>query len=248
MEALSPLALIFLGYTCLLLPALAVLSRVGGGATESAEVAATESGETDATPETAVEPSRASMYVGALFVLGGLITLGLLAAREFELEVFAMPRLGGWEIALGVAVLGASYGINGLVVSWMSEDERRAGEAFIPKTATDWAAFTAAALLGGVAEEVAYRGVALALLTEATGSVLLALAVCVVSFAVGHSGQGKKAVVAVAVGALLFHLLVHLTDTLVVAMVVHVVYDLTAVAWGARKLAREGVEALVKRP
>jgi hypothetical protein len=40
MDALSPLILIFLGYTCFLLPGLAVLSSAGEGAAEGGEGAA----------------------------------------------------------------------------------------------------------------------------------------------------------------------------------------------------------------
>lgn len=232
MDALSPLALVFLGYACLLLPGLAVLSRGGEGSAEGGEARA----------------PRVSMYVGSLFVLGALLTLTVLTARETGIELFSMAGIGPWDVILALAVLGVAYGINAVVVSRMSESERRAGVEIIPRTVPEWTAFSAAAVLAGVAEEAAYRGVALVLLTELTGAWWVAVAICVVAFAVGHAGQGRKAIVAVAVGAVAMHLLVHLTNTLVLAMAVHAVYDLTAVAWGARRIAREGVEALVQRP
>ena len=236
MDTLSPQALIFLGYALLLLPGLAVLSRGGEAETEGAH------------QEDGAEGSRVSMYVGSLFVLGGLLTLSVLAGREVGVELFSVRSLRAWDWLLAFVILGIAYATNAVTVSWMSEAERRAGVAFIPQTRPEWTVFSLAALLGGIAEEAAYRGVVVVLLTRATGSAWVAVGLSVVAFAIGHAGQGRKAVVAVAFGALTMHLLVELTNTLLLAMAVHVVYDLTAVAWGARRIAREGVEALVKRP
>ncbi len=266
MDALSPLALVFLGYVLLFLPALVLLG--GRGETEAGEAEADgpeadEAGHEDADQDGSEQASgeqasgeqdgeagssRVSMYLGSFFVLGLLLTLSVLAAGEADVELFALPAVGVWDVLFTLAALGLAYGINAVVVSWMSESERRAGAEIIPRTGTEWTVFSVVAVLAGVAEEAAYRGVAVALLTQITGSWWAAVALCVMAFAVAHAGQGRKAIVAVAVGALSLHLLVQLTNTLVFAMLVHAVYDLTAVAWGARRIAREGLEALVRRP
>ena len=76
--------------------------------------------------------------------------------------------------------------------------------------------------------ESAYRGVAIASLTWLLGNAWLAVLVSAVAFALAHSTQGWKSAVIVFFLALSMHALVAFTGTLVIAMVVHTVYDLVA--------------------
>ena len=89
-------------------------------------------------------------------------------------------------------------------------------------------------LAAGFAEEAAYRGLGMLVLgvlgIQPWWSALLLSA----AFAVAHAVQGRLGVVIVFAMALVMHALVALTGTLLIAMVVHIAYDLVAVVVTAR--------------
>jgi membrane protease YdiL (CAAX protease family) len=100
------------------------------------------------------------------------------------------------------------------------------------------AIFALVAVMAGIAEEAAYRGVAVWILTPVFGNPLPAMLLSMMAFAVSHAIQGGKAMALIFVIAGVFHALVYFTDTLVVAMVVHATYDIIA-GHVAGKRARE---------
>jgi len=109
---------------------------------------------------------------------------------------------------------------------------------WLPRSPGEHALYVTVALAAGVAEEAAYRGVGWEVLSWSLGggpeAVWGGAALLCVAFALAHATQGPQAVVFVASTAVVMHVLVMLTDTLVVAMVVHAVYDVLA-AWLARR-------------
>jgi membrane protease YdiL (CAAX protease family) len=83
-------------------------------------------------------------------------------------------------------------------------------------------------LIAGIGEEITWRGVQMALVVALTGNYWLAIALCAISFALAHAGQGWQSAAIIVVFGLGFHLLVWLAGSLYVAMAVHLAYDLTA--------------------
>jgi membrane protease YdiL (CAAX protease family) len=88
--------------------------------------------------------------------------------------------------------------------------------------------WVALSLSAGVGEELVWRGVLPSLLAVLTGSVAIAIALSVVSFALAHAIQGLRSVLAIATIAAAFHALVFVSGSLYVGMVVHFVYDVIA--------------------
>lgn len=86
-----------------------------------------------------------------------------------------------------------------------------------------WVAISA---LAGISEECAFRGLAYRLLVEMGLNVALAVAVCVIAFAIGHLTQGWRGVLGTFILALLFHALVFATHSLYLAIVFHAAYNL----------------------
>ena len=83
-----------------------------------------------------------------------------------------------------------------------------------------------AAVLAGIAEEAAYRGVGWQVLSWTLGDrSIVAMWILSVAFALAHRVQGWAAMVGIGVMAVLMHLLVWRTETLLVAIAVHVAYD-----------------------
>jgi len=179
---------------------------------------------------TAALPKRSASLIGTMFNLAILLFLSVMAGRDFGYPFFATPRVDARSIVAAIVALAACFGLRAISQSIRSEDERR--KMFVyqlaPRTAKEWALWTITVLIAGVAEEVAYRGVGMSILTYAVGNPWLAALICAIAFAVAHAVQGWKSGVIIFAIALVAHALVAFTGTLVYAIVVHIIYDLAA--------------------
>lgn len=112
-----------------------------------------------------------------------------------------------------------------------SDDERRKLLVYYlaPRSAREWRLKILVILAASIAEEVAYRGVAMSIMVFCTGNVVFPVIVCSLAFALAHWAQGLKSLVAIFLIAVAMHVLVLHTGTLVYAIFVHAVYDLVAV-------------------
>ena len=146
-----------------------------------------------------------------------------------------MARARDWAAA--AAALAACFVLREAARRMLSEEERRrlAVYRLAPRRATEWGAWWLVAVMAAIAEEIAYRGVGVAVLGYATGNLLVAVFVCAFAFAVAHALQGVKSAVVIFFFALVMHGLVQMTGTLVPAMAVHLTYDVIA----AMSIARE---------
>lgn len=191
-------------------------------------------------PGTPPLPSRSGIFIGTLILLSSLFLLAWLTGRTFGFDPFHIERLGTRELLAGLAALAGAFGLRWLSQAIRGEAERRNLPAFalMPRTSTEWGLYLATAVSAGLAEETAYRGVGMALLTWSTDSPILSAAVLSVAFGLAHLTQEWKSVAIVIAMALLMHGLVAFTGTLVIAMVVHTVYDVIAGILGSRDARR----------
>ncbi len=96
-------------------------------------------------------------------------------------------------------------------------------------------------VVASVAEEAAYRGVGFAILWYALGNGWVAAVLCAVAFALAHTVQGWRSAGWVFLIGLVMQGLAVLAGTLVLAMLVHLLYDLVAstlIAAEARQMDR----------
>ena len=191
-------------------------------------------------PGTPPLPSRSGIFIGTLILLSSLFLLAWLTGRTFGFDPFHIERLGTRDLLAGLAALAGAFGLRWVSQAIRTESERRNLPAFalMPRTSTEWGLYLATAASAGIAEETAYRGVGMALLTWSTGSPVLSAAVLSVAFGLAHLTQEWKSVAIVIAMALLMHGLVAFTGTLVIAMVVHTVYDVIAGILGSRDARR----------
>ena len=191
-------------------------------------------------PGTPPLPSRSGIFLGTLILLTSLFLLAWLTGRTFGFDPFHLERLGTRELLAGGAGLAGSFGLRSLSQAIRTEAERRSlpAFAFMPQTPTEWSLYLATSVAAGIAEETAYRGVGMALLTWSTGSALLSAAVLSLAFGLAHLTQEWKSVGVVIAMALLMHGLVAFTGTVVIAMVVHTAYDVIAGILGSRDARR----------
>lgn len=219
-------ALFFLLYLLVLLPWMALRSarrlraaRDGGGA---------------------ALPARAAIWKGVLLSQVLLLFLAWVTGSVFDYRIFALPALGWRDLLAAGAALGGCFLLRSIARATRTAEERRrlAVMLLAPRTRQEWALWVATVLVASVAEEAAYRGVGMSVLWYSLGNPWVSALVLATAFAVAHGVQGRKSGVLIFLIALVMHGLVAATGTLVLAMVVHAVYDLVAGYWIAKEAAR----------
>jgi hypothetical protein len=185
-------------------------------------------------------PPRLRMALSTMFAMTVLWFLSAINASALGINLFALHGAGLRELGIGLMAFAAL--LLAIPVSRAlrkPEDERRQLIfSLAPRTPREWAVYALIAVMAGIAEESAYRGVAVWILTPVFGNPLPAMFLAAMSFGVAHAVQGAKTMAVVFFIALVFHALVWFTDTLVIAMVAHTAYDLIA-GYVASRRARE---------
>lgn len=223
-------SIVFLAYLLLFLPWLAIRSARKLHALRA-------SGATRAIP------SRFAIWIGTLIGLVLLFGLSWLAASYFGFRLFAMPRLGIPEILAALAAFISHMALRAIVRRTRTEAERRTLMVYkiAPRVPREWLVFVLVCVMAGISEESAYRGVGFAILSYGLGNPGIAVLILATAFTVAHWSQGLKSGIVIFVIALVMHALVLYTRTLVLAMIVHAVYDLVAGARIARDAPRYDV-------
>jgi membrane protease YdiL (CAAX protease family) len=185
-------------------------------------------------------PSRTHILLGTLFTLVVLFVVSMATARVLHADLFFLPPLGAREWAAAGAVLGLALLARSVSQALRPEAERRARAhgPLVPHSRQEWLLFLVCALAAGVAEEAAYRGVAVWVLSDWLGHPWPAVLLSAAAFTAAHAVQGRQSMLVVLCLALLLHALVWFTDTLVLAMLVHAVYDVLAGTLARRSALR----------
>jgi membrane protease YdiL (CAAX protease family) len=209
-----------LGYFGLLLPILALLGRkkVLGAAKRL--------------------PNRLRHFQVTSIHLAAFVMFSLLVADAQRIRLFPRVAPPAGAVAAGVAMYAAMVLL--MRPRWRKAVESRlpAVHLFMPENTVERAWWICVSFLAGIGEEITWRGVQPALLSALTGSFWFAALLSAVSFGMTHIIQGWRSAAIIAGIAIGFQVLVWLAGSLYVAMVVHVLYDLTAgIAYG--RLGRE---------
>jgi membrane protease YdiL (CAAX protease family) len=231
----GPIPLLFLCYLLVLMPVVAI---------RSARFMQAARAGTTVRPL----PSRASIWARTTAALVALLAFAWYTGRGFDYRPFAVPPLGAADLLASVATLAIAFGLRAVSRAVRTEAERRDMAVYVlaPRNGREWLLWTLTVLVASVAEETAYRGVGMAILWWALGSPWTSAGICAVGFALAHWTQGGKSAVIIVLMALAMHGLVAVTGTLVLAMVVHAVYDLVAgyqIAGEARRFDAEAAAA-----
>ncbi|HYV20388.1 MAG TPA: CPBP family intramembrane glutamic endopeptidase [Verrucomicrobiae bacterium] len=188
-------------------------------------------------PGPGARSERLAIWANTLFTQALLLLLAWLAGRSFGFRFFAPA--GPRAFAAAAVALAICFGLRALARAWRTEEESKKLVVYriAPRSPLEYCGFVLAALAAAVAEEIAYRGVGVAILTWWSGQAIVAVLVCSAAFAIAHSLQGWKSATVILGFALVMHALVAVTGSLVPAMAVHLVYDLAAGIAIARKAA-----------
>ncbi|MBI4750192.1 MAG: CPBP family intramembrane metalloprotease [Acidobacteria bacterium] len=213
---------LFFGFTCLFLPWMAYQSRKGFKNLD---------------PETLRHFSRVGSYISSIIILLVLLALSVGTAWSHGLElipihIFTLRALVAFVILLSSVLT--------LLRIFLPVAVREPVLRYIiPTTKAEFVWFSALSLLAGLAEEIAFRGVLTSLLQQSWDSYWLATLVSALMFGLAHLLQGVRGVVVAACFGLVNQLVTGWTGSLLVAIVVHALYDIIAGYWLARYLRAE---------
>jgi len=224
MQILGAVSLAFLGFILIVMPVAALRSGrqlrrlMGDGGRLPAEV-------------------RVGLMASTLILQVVLFAGAWLTAHSTGGSFFNTPPLQGrhWLAAAGaLAVLLLLRQTS----EWLRPTDERRGllvNQLVPRNRREWVLWVGVSVAAGIAEEFAYRGVAMNLLESLMGHPGLAALLCAIAFAGAHAAQGLRSGVVIFLMALAMHALVAYTGTLVLAMGVHTLYDLIAGWWISRE-------------
>jgi membrane protease YdiL (CAAX protease family) len=183
--------------------------------------------------------AKKRFFIQTIFAQLYLFGLAAAAAWRNGIDLLAKPPepLRAYALAaLFLAVLLA-------VMRWRwphrGEESKEKLIRLLPRDHSELPPYFVLCLTAGVCEEVVYRGVTTVLLARITGSLVAAIAIASIVFALAHVIQGRRATMVVLVIALGAHALVLLTRSLFPVMAVHALYDAAAGVLMSRWYARE---------
>jgi membrane protease YdiL (CAAX protease family) len=224
MQTPGTASLVFLGYLLLFLPWAALRSarrlRAGGQV---------------------VLPPRTRLWSATLIQQGMLLVLAWFTARSYGDQPLRAPAaLEARHLLAALGALALYFGLRAVARALHSEEERQRLVVFqiAPRTTPEWALWIAVVLVASVAEELAYRGVAMSILWYALGTPWPGVFLSATAFALAHAVQGGKSALVIFAMALVMHGLVFFTQTLWLAIAVHALYDFVAGGLIAREARR----------
>lgn len=176
------------------------------------------------------EAEREGVYFSSALSVWVLAALAMLAARHGGLaraELRIMPvstavLLGsaGLTTLAGLAIMAAGRALRlpeSVLVAYL-----------IPRSTSEKIAFTGLSVSAGIAEELIFRSFLIAVLFQASGSLVIAVVVSVAAFAITHAYQGILGVVRVALLGVILTAPFILTGSVYPSMIAHTVLDLLA--------------------
>lgn len=175
-------------------------------------------------------PPKPALRKQTLIIHGLMLLLAYFTWRSIGIGqyIFPRPAIGWKEVALGFATLGLFLAF--MYPQWKNGAITRREKTYraMPATSAELPMWFAISLSAGIVEEIVYRGVLLQILWYWFGSWWIAVLVCALAFALGHSIQGPKNILIIFVMSIVFHALVRYTSSLYIAMAVHAIYDAIA--------------------
>jgi membrane protease YdiL (CAAX protease family) len=172
--------------------------------------------------------SRRRFFVQTLVIQLMLLGVAVMASRQTGVPLVVTPprAAGPWLVSAGLVIVGL------VLLRWRwsarTTAEKERIYSIVPHEAREYPSYLTLCLAAGICEEVAYRGMLFAILWYLTGSRIAAVLIASVAFALAHSIQGRRGVVAIFIIALAAHGLVLFAQSLLPVMAAHALYDAIA--------------------
>ena len=185
---------------------------------------------------------RTALYLQLLLIQATLAALGAVAVYGVDLTI-------AWRARVSPGTLAAAAGLLTLAVLlslWLRDPRKSSPELaklLVPRTPGDWALWIAGMLAAAIVEEFAYRGVLFGLAARLFDSWIVPAALSAIVFGVTHAAQGWRGVALSGAFGLGFQWLVLWSGGLLLAIVVHLIYDVGVQLAGPRLLPDRSPDA-----
>lgn len=173
-------------------------------------------------------PPAGAVFRSILVQHAFILAVSIFVARREWIPLYVAPDR--WLVAIALAIALTAGLVLAMRPMWrraVDRDDPRI-QLFTPRTTGERALWVVVSVAAGVTEEVAYRGVLWVVLERLIGSPVLAAVLASVAFGVAHAPQGWRGIVVVTAVALVMHVLVRATGSLLAPILVHVAYDIIA--------------------
>jgi membrane protease YdiL (CAAX protease family) len=171
---------------------------------------------------------RTQLFVQTIFVQLFLAALAVVAAMRNGIDLLAAPKrpLAAWGLAALLVILLLAV----MRWQWPHRDPESKARLYgmLPRERRELAPYFAVCLAAGICEEIVYRGVAAALLARITGSMIAAVLIASIVFALAHIIQGWQSAGVIFLIALGAHALAIAGQSLFPVMAAHALYDALA--------------------
>jgi membrane protease YdiL (CAAX protease family) len=173
--------------------------------------------------------------IGFLWIVTALVVVSWSAAGRGAIAPGAVfsGDAWGWGGMIGAVLMAGALVVQFLVTRRSPEHLEQAREQMgelsmiAPRNPREFRTWNVVSVSAGICEEILYRGVLMVVLTAWTGP-WIALALSSLVFGLGHAYQGPTGVIRTGAVGLALGLLVLLTGSLLPAMLVHTVLDITS--------------------
>jgi membrane protease YdiL (CAAX protease family) len=200
-------------------------------------------------PGTRLRAYRRAVIGQWLFAIGA-IAIWVWNERAWSAMRFSIPH--GWGLAAGIAFVAAGVALVGLQL-WsvlrlpnarrVAARPRLGGVAFmLPRTMQEEGWFLALSATAGFCEELLYRGYLAWFFAPWLGAAG-AMALVVAIFGVSHAYQGRKGALKATIAGGVMAAIVLVTGSLIPAMIVHALIDMSGGTTGYLLLREMGIDA-----
>jgi membrane protease YdiL (CAAX protease family) len=167
---------------------------------------------------------RTALYVQLLVIQLILSALGALATYGMDLPIAWRARVDARTLAASAALLTLAV-LFSLGLRERRKSRPELSKLLAPHTPAEWALWSVGMVATAVVEEFAYRGVLFALAAQFFDSWIVPAGLSALVFGLTHAAQGWRGVMLSGVFGLGFQLLVLWSGGLLLAIAVHLIYD-----------------------
>ncbi len=179
-------------------------------------------------------------YGRTIVVLWSVTALALYALRLHGLDgasVGIRPPHEAAELGLGlISLLAPLLATLAGAPRALRPDYVVALRAVVPTDRVQWASFVVVAATASICEEFLYRGYALSLIADLTGSVVIGVLASTLAFGFAHAYQGRAGIAGATVSGLLYAAVFLVTGSLYPCIIGHFVQDIAGAAVLSRRI------------
>jgi membrane protease YdiL (CAAX protease family) len=171
---------------------------------------------------------RIRFYLESMFFQGIILCFAVFIASREELGLTGAPPPTLAHLGMGAAILGLGIVVLWASVKWSPEQFLERAYMIAPDTWEEKLTWIFVSAVAALTEETAYRAVLFSLVEDLTPVLWLAVLITSLVFAAAHLAQGWTSAAIVLIYAIGFQLVYVWTESLLVPVLAHFLYDVAA--------------------